>query len=254
VEPWTPPGGSLWQANMVPLLPMTFKAALWDQGEADAKRTSSDWYRVEFPKMIQGWRAAFESPGLPFLYVELCTEYGAEEPKESDFWLAQRAATALPNVDFAVTTDLQRALHPPDKQAVIARLLLGLQRVAYGLDVASRGPELVSTMDVSGGVELTFSNESLTVHRGGPELPSAGCPAGRNSAVLQKNGLAVVPLNFSITGSKMTVLCSPALGSVWLNSDAQSACFLYSATSKLPAPPIEVPCGSKLTATVESEL
>eukprot|EP00966_Prymnesium_polylepis_P332300 7387810-Prymnesium_polylepis.1 len=164
VEPWTPPGGSLWQANMVPLLPMTFKAALWDQGEADAKRTSSDWYRVEFPKMIQGWRAAFESPGLPFLYVELCTEYGAEEPKESDFWLAQRAATALPNVDFAVTTDLQRALHPPDKQAVIARLLLGLQRVAYGLDVASRGPELVSTMDVSGGVELTFSNESLTVH------------------------------------------------------------------------------------------
>ena len=36
-------GGKLWKAHMVPLLPMTFKAALWDQGEADAKRTSSAW-------------------------------------------------------------------------------------------------------------------------------------------------------------------------------------------------------------------
>lgn len=28
VEPWTPPNGSLYEAHIVPLLPMTFKAAL----------------------------------------------------------------------------------------------------------------------------------------------------------------------------------------------------------------------------------
>ena len=59
--------------------------------------------------MIQGWRRRFEQPGLPFVYVELCTEYGAP-----GFWEAQRAAAQeLPSVGFATTTDIQRALHPP---------------------------------------------------------------------------------------------------------------------------------------------
>jgi hypothetical protein len=43
VEPWTPPSGSLYVSYIVPLLPFTFAAALWDQGEADAKRTNSTW-------------------------------------------------------------------------------------------------------------------------------------------------------------------------------------------------------------------
>jgi len=43
VEPWTPPSGSLYVQHIVPLLPMSFKFALWDQGEADAKRTNSTW-------------------------------------------------------------------------------------------------------------------------------------------------------------------------------------------------------------------
>jgi|EP01049_Picozoa_sp_SAG25_P018356 hypothetical protein len=94
--------------------------------------------------MIQRWRQQFDTPTLPFFYVELCSEYGAEEPKEAgenighpqrtniarssdenaprdrgslaDFWLAQRSALALPFTGFATTTDIQRALHPPDKQ------------------------------------------------------------------------------------------------------------------------------------------
>jgi hypothetical protein len=35
VGDWTPPTGSLWKAHMIPLLPMTFRLALWDQGEAE---------------------------------------------------------------------------------------------------------------------------------------------------------------------------------------------------------------------------
>ena len=57
-------------------------------GEAEAKRTSSEFYTTEFPTMIKGWRDDFQTPDLPFLYVELCTEYGAKEPKEGDFWQA----------------------------------------------------------------------------------------------------------------------------------------------------------------------
>ena len=116
--------------------------------------------------MIQRWRQNFENAKLPFFYVELCTEYGAEEPKEPDFWMAQRAALALPLTGFATTTDIQRALHPPDKQDVATRLLLEIQRVAYGMNVVSRGPQLVSTKFSGGKLMVTFSNESLLTHAG----------------------------------------------------------------------------------------
>jgi hypothetical protein len=62
-------------------------------------------YAVEFPRMIRGWRAAFESPKLPFFYVELCTQYDMP-----GFWAAQRAALSLGNVGFATTTDIQVSL------------------------------------------------------------------------------------------------------------------------------------------------
>eukprot|EP01051_Picozoa_sp_SAG22_P009109 SAG22_NODE_736_length_7533_cov_9.168281_1_plen_398_part_00 len=67
VEPWTPPSGSLYTAHIKPLLPMRFFGALWDQGERDAKTTNTTWYSTEFPKMISGWRAALQTPELPFV-------------------------------------------------------------------------------------------------------------------------------------------------------------------------------------------
>ena len=80
---WT---GSLYMQHIKPLLPMKFTAALWDQGERDEKTTNTTWYSTEFPKLITGWRAAFKTLELPFVYVEICHENGAEEPKEKDFW------------------------------------------------------------------------------------------------------------------------------------------------------------------------
>ena len=69
ITSWSPPAGNNWKDYMVPLLPMVFKAALWDQGEADAAHTNSTFYAAAFPEMIHGWRAAFRTPRLPFVYV-----------------------------------------------------------------------------------------------------------------------------------------------------------------------------------------
>jgi sialate O-acetylesterase len=259
VEPWTPPNGSLYQAHIVPLLPMTFKAAVWDQGEADAKRTSSAYYTTEFPKMIEGWRAKFETPLLPFVYVELCTEYGAEEPKEGDFWQAQRAATALPDVGFATTTDIQRDLHPPDKQDVADRLALEIRRLAYGEEVIARGPELV-TKTVSGNqLTITFSNATLEI-RGGILVDHSGNCTGSfeqerivgdskresrltSTAVMQVNakGVAeVVP--FTMSGNQIIITCLGSVASqpVVINADC-ATCFVYG-PNQLPAPPLSITC------------
>ena len=168
VEPWTPPSGSLYVQHIKPLLPMKFKAALWDQGERDEKTTNTTWYATEFPKMITGWRAAFMTPELPFVYVEICHENGAEEPKEKDFWeFGQRAAITLPNVGFATTTDVDKsALHPPDKQDIAPRMVAEIMRLAYGKSVVSRGPELVSSAFADGKLTITFTNSSMNVHKG----------------------------------------------------------------------------------------
>eukprot|EP00035_Acanthoeca_spectabilis_P030576 m.9951 g.9951 ORF g.9951 m.9951 type:complete len:466 (+) comp4252_c0_seq1:51-1448(+) len=239
VEPWTPPSGSLYVQNIVPLLPFTFSVALWDQGEADAKRTNSTWYSVEFPRMITGWRLAFETPDLAFFYVELCTEYGAELPKESDFWMAQRSALKLPRTGFATTTDVERALHPPDKQDVAARLLLEIRRVVYGEAVVSRGPEVVSSSVTNGELSIAFSNSTLVVHEG--IYVTGQCGVAATGAFLTKDATGTaVPLNYTISGGSVSVKCAGAT-TVWVNSD-MTECFLYSADSQLPAPAVEIPC------------
>lgn len=39
-----------------------------------------------FLKMITARREDFEDPNVPFSYVELCSEHGAGEPAEEEFW------------------------------------------------------------------------------------------------------------------------------------------------------------------------
>ena len=269
VEPWAPPHGALYEAHIVPLLPMTFAAALWDQGEADAKRTNSTWYSSEFPAMIEGWRDAFRTPALPFVYVELCTEYGATEPKESDFWTAQRAALALPATGFATTTDIQRALHPPDKMTVADRLVLELSRLLHVPPaVSARGPELLSKSFADGRLTLRFSNTSLSVLPG-QLLPCPACVVPTDSAANRTHCIAppgtpcdggcptpvmqVVPgarpghgvrvaVPFEVHGDTLVINCTAGNAStpVLINADT-SECFVYGPT-QLPAPPLSLSC------------
>lgn len=250
VAPWTPPDGGLYVAHIKPLLPMRFLAAIWDQGEADAKRTNTTWYAHEFPKMITGWRASLETPGLPFVYVELCHEDGAEEPKEPDFWEhGQRAALALPATGFATTTDVDKsALHPPDKQDIAPRMALEIRRLAYGEDVVSRGPELVSASLDVGKLAITFTNASMHIGPGvvvPPPEADPHCAAKLSSAVTQVHNGVVAMVPFTLSGNKLVVDCKAgdAAQPVLINGD-NAVCFLYGTVSGLPAPPLSLPCAS----------
>ena len=129
------------------------------------------------------------APDLPFVYVELCHELGAAEPKEKDFWqFGQRAALRLPKVGFATTTDVDKsALHPPDKQDIATRLDLEVRRLALGQHVVARGPELISASYNATSSELTvrFTNASLVVYHGiVVPPPLGGCHVPPPSAFL----------------------------------------------------------------------
>jgi hypothetical protein len=263
VEPWTPPSGELYVAHIEPLLPMRFAAALWDQGEADAKRSNSTWYTHEFPTMIAGWREAFDTTALPFIYVELCTEYAAQEPKEGSFYNAQRSALTLPATGFATTTDIQRALHPPNKQAVADRLVLEVLRLAGPEELRNtiaRGPELLKA-SFAGGAELTLTFSNSSLHTGaGVQVPppvggcglkaKAGESVFRSSAVMQQVGDKRVEIPFTIRGAELVATCTPGNTSTPVLVNADSAtCFLYGpsagAVGSLPAPPLSLPCAAQ---------
>jgi sialate O-acetylesterase len=225
VQPWTPaPGGgagdgALWTEWMQPLVPFHWKAVLWDQGEADAKRTNSTWYRHEFPAMIQGWRSRFQQPSLPFVYVELCTEYGA-----AGFWEAQRAAVVRHSstVGFATTTDIQRALHPPDKQDVTARLLLELRRVAYGdRSVVSRGPTVLSH-SLSSQRRWQQQQQQQHQEEGGDLLPQQSSPRSPRSPRSGEGNGTLLTLKMSsaalVVRAGILVGCKQCIAQDW-NAD-----------------------------------
>jgi sialate O-acetylesterase len=279
--PWLPPcarqscHGDLWRSGMVPLLPMRFAATVWDQGEADAKRSNASWYKVAWPAMIAGWRQGLQQPSLPFVYVELDSQMHDEIPHDAvDFWVAQReAASTLSKVGFATTTDIQRATHPPDKQDVAARLALEVRRVVWGQNIVSRGPELLSVtstvqqQDASprSGAELVlrFSNASLVSAAGilvnssctgkqPPKWCGQGCGGGNRADSLATDALTGRPLNYTLGhDGTVTVECADVNSAVRINSDS-ALCFLYAEKGTtnvpgglmLPAPPVLVWCNT----------
>merc|ERR1712093_366224 len=99
--------------------------------------------------MISRWRDAFRTPGLPFVYVEM-------DSSKQDFWLGQRNATSLPNVGFATTADLQRALHPGDKQDIAVRLAWEVMRLSYNDSVRAK-PEVLRVLPGATHTEVTVT-------------------------------------------------------------------------------------------------
>ena len=256
VAQWTPPLGNLWNQWMIPLTPFTFAAALWDQGENDFKH-GGEYYAAAFPHMIEQWRTAFNDAQLPFVYVEM-----DQGPKgySQDFWLGQRNATSLANVGFAVTTDIQRALHPPDKQDVASRLVLEVRRIAYNDSAIPTRPEVlaIKASDSPAGFVVTFSHAVTSqgaVFAGGRSNSQCGNLSDDSAAVdltaihpgpgnsystPRAPGCAECPrTEIDSTRTVITVTCPKPDSVVQING--HGSCYLYS-NAGLPVAPFCVNC------------
>ena len=146
----------LWNAMIWPLRRMSFKMAVWYQGEQNIFET--ELYRCRFPAMIQDWRRHFAQqqpvsspppppPALPFFFVQLAAypDGGLNWPAQQ---LAQLSALSLPFVDFASALDLgdpfqfeTGSVHPRDKLTIGRRLTRVIDKMVYGMeDTVSAGP------------------------------------------------------------------------------------------------------------------
>ncbi|HEY4786756.1 MAG TPA: sialate O-acetylesterase, partial [Bacteroidales bacterium] len=152
----------LYNGMIYPLLPLAIRGAIWYQGESNTSRAYQ--YRTLFPLLISDWRAQFNNPQMPFLFVQLANYQPAKaQPSESD-WAelreAQLKTLSVPNTGMAVIIDIGDAndIHPKDKQDVGYRLSLPALKMVYGKDMVYSGP-IYKSMSIDGNkIRITFDH------------------------------------------------------------------------------------------------
>lgn len=157
VNPFSHPS-ILYNAMIAPITYLPLKGVIWYQGESNAGRGVE--YKTLFPAMIRDWRDKFNSPQLPFYFVQLANFGPIDISGQNNDWSelreSQEAALQLPHTGMATAIDLGEELdiHPQNKQEVGKRLADIALADCYGLQLAKRYPRIK---------KVSFTNDVATV-------------------------------------------------------------------------------------------
>jgi hypothetical protein len=172
-KPWNPgppnagqqmPAGT-YQGMIHSLTRFHVRGLLWYQGENNAREgaTGADEYADLLTRLITSWRAAWNLPDLPFLFVQLPNFTELRDPTGVSWaWFreAQARVLATPHTGMAVTIDVGEPdqIHPRNKQAVGHRLARLALADVYQRDVAARGPVFERYWVQNDAIHLAFKN------------------------------------------------------------------------------------------------
>lgn len=181
-------------SDIAPLAPFPIRGALYYQGEMDAGQ--GERYRAALPALIRSWRKAWNSPELPFLFVQLAgfTDNKATANRQLDMdptVLAQFhhqsaehgfcgvreaqliTAETVPACGMASAVDLGDPydIHPRRKREVAERLFLLARKLAYGeKDLVASGPVPARITNTGTRYEVVFKNAGGGLVAKGGEL------------------------------------------------------------------------------------
>ncbi|MDB5211461.1 MAG: 9-O-acetylesterase, partial [Sediminibacterium sp.] len=124
------------------------------------------------------WRNKWNSPSLPFYYVQLPgfmeMQYVPSESQWAVLRESELQSLSVPNTAMAVAIDLGEwnDIHPLNKKDVGERLALPARRFVYGeTNLVSSGPIYLSAAIENNKIRVTFSSTgSGLVNKGGEEL------------------------------------------------------------------------------------
>jgi sialate O-acetylesterase len=138
-----------------------FAGVIYYQGETDWPRAFD--HRIALPTLIADWREKFDSPELPFLFVQAAPyKPGGFRTGESRLAVLREsqmlAWKETKRTAMVVLTDSGNPydLHPREKQVVGRRLATAARAVAYGHDVPYCGPRFKEARFESGRAICTF--------------------------------------------------------------------------------------------------
>src|SRR5690606_15548958 len=170
------------------------KGVIWYQGESNVGRELQ--YQQRFRALIHDWRAKWQQPQLPFLYVQLANYLEKSPHPTESGWAAlreaQRRVQDEPNTAMVVAIDVGEwnDIHPVDKKTLGQRLALAARAVALGEDVQYQGPQLLSAQ--SQGDKLLLSFDQQLVLKPGQSFAIAGSDGQYRWAQVKLQGKQLV--------------------------------------------------------------
>ncbi|MCI9043280.1 MAG: cyclically-permuted mutarotase family protein [Muribaculaceae bacterium] len=143
----------LFASGIRPLGQLPVAGTIWYQGESNAHNIEN--HERLFGYLVDSWRRQFDSPGMPFLMVQLSSINRPSWPAFRDS--QRRLASRIPGVGMAVSSDLGDSLdvHPRNKRPVGERLArIALHDVYSATSVVPSGPLPLSASTVPGGIAI----------------------------------------------------------------------------------------------------
>jgi sialate O-acetylesterase len=151
---------ALYNGMIHPVQPFALRGAIWYQGESNSGEGML--YAERMKALIGGWRQVWGEGDFPFYFVQIAPyTYGCSPEVIGEFWEAQTAAQAVPNVGMAVITDIGnlKDIHPTNKQEVGRRLALWALAKTYGQEkLVYSGPTFKAITIEGDKIRLTFDN------------------------------------------------------------------------------------------------
>lgn len=163
-QPWQERfiGGWLYNGMIAPLVPLSFRGALWYQGESNTGRS---WqYRTAFPLLIDGWRERWGRGDFPFYFCQLANMGGKVSAPGDHAWAelreAQSLALGLPRTGQVVLIDVGEDddVHWRHKRVAGERLARIALADTYGRNVVFSGPVYRSHAVEGGKIRLSFDH------------------------------------------------------------------------------------------------
>ena len=183
----------LFNGKIAALIPCAVKGVIWYQGEGNYTRPEQ--YGRLFPAMIADWRARWQKPDLPFLFVQIAPHYKMPPELRNSQLMTWKNTSGTAMV---VTSDVGDAedIHPTRKEPVGSRLALAARGTVYGEKIVYSGP-VFTHMTVEDELAVLHFN-----HTGGGLVAKDGPLRG---FTISGDGKTFVPAEADISGKTVKV-------------------------------------------------
>lgn len=163
---------ALYNGMVHPLCPFALRGAIWYQGESNSGEGML--YTEHMKALVGGWRQIWGEGDFPFYFVQIAPyNYGGNTERIGEFWEAQAAAQAIPNVGMVVINDIGdlKDIHPTNKQDVGRRLAAWALAKTYGKSEVEYSGPTFKAMSLEGDkLRLTFDHADGLASRDGKPL------------------------------------------------------------------------------------
>ena len=155
---------TLWNGEVVPLLPYRIRGVAWYQGENNAYVQVAHDYKNLLPALIKDWRKGFEQPDLPFLIFQIARNRKWQTNANEASGIAElqeaqaKVAQATPHAALVVSTDMGGTnVHYTGKEPVAQRGVNAALAIAYEKKIQFSGPLFQSVKFENGKAVVRFT-------------------------------------------------------------------------------------------------